>query len=481
MVKTIAPKGCHLLITGLLAFPAAAAPASPYGTDRIPFGLLSPWNVGIGSGAQWGSAGDADVAALRGLTGTLNGAVWGQPIYFATGGDPMTTITNSDPLQPVPPQTLHVPAGAQPAAGTDRHMAFYDATQPTRMWSYFGCNPGGGTISCALGGVWDVTGDGIQNTVSPGSDYNFAVGTITDFDLSQGTIAHALRFALSADASRAPGPTWTSNVPWPNTHIDYNGPSMYTGQITAGVTIGIPAGTDLSKLGLSQGGMMLARALQNYGAIWRDSGGSHQVVFYTTPESDSNPLIQQARGDLPRIVPQLSIMRNQGAETVNGGGSYQRAETAAAIYYPNTTPPQDLAQVQDEIAKAEAALGQAPVQRIGTLPAAPPQDQLAAIQAAIAKLQAAQTQPPAAILDLAPHLPVATPGTGQVVDAKGVPFSITPEGSVMARGEYVPGGGETLAVTSVDGVIWGQDASRPAHHWFIWNGQWWQEQTGTPR
>ena len=99
------------------------------------------------------------------------------------------------------------------------------------------------------------------------------------------------------------------------------GPSQYTGNIVAGVTIGIPADVNLNSLGLSQGGMMLAQALQDYGAIWRDSCGSRTICFYSTPESDGNPLIQGMRADLAKIVPLLTIMRNQGPNSVNGGGA----------------------------------------------------------------------------------------------------------------------------------------------------------------
>jgi hypothetical protein len=114
--------------------------------------------------------------------------------------------------------------------------------------------------------------------------------------------------------------TWTDNIPWPNSHEDYDGPKLYKGKIVAGSTFGIPANVDLLKLNLSQGGLMLAKALQNYGAIWRDSCDDGYLAFYSTPEAERNPLIRQIRMDLHRIVPHLDILRNQGAASVNGGG-----------------------------------------------------------------------------------------------------------------------------------------------------------------
>ena len=76
-----------------------------------------------------------------------------------------------------------------------------------------------GGLTAALGGVWDITGDGVANQLNPGSDYNFAVGTITAFDLAQGAINHAVRVAIGRDALKSPGLKWTDNIPWPNARI----------------------------------------------------------------------------------------------------------------------------------------------------------------------------------------------------------------------------------------------------------------------
>ena len=98
--------------------------------------------------------------------------------------------------------------------------------------------------------------------------------------MSQAAINHMVRLAISPDALKSPGATWTQNIPWPDTHEDYWGPRDYKGNIVAGSTFGIPMSVNLNSLGLSQGGMMLAKALQNYGGVWRDSGGTNQITFY---------------------------------------------------------------------------------------------------------------------------------------------------------------------------------------------------------
>ncbi len=293
-----------------------------------PFSASSPWNIGIGSNAQWGSKSDADVAQLDSARGFINGGDYSMPIYVGTASDPLVTITDDDGS--VPPQTLHVPLDAVPAPGSDANMAFYDSTQPGKVWSYWdvtfnnGHDPSGG-LTAGLGSVYDTGGDGFT-PISYGpnqQDFDYVGGVINSYDLANGSINHMVRLALSDDLEKmAAGSTWDTGVPWPDTHVDYNAPSAYSGDIVAGSTFGIPASVDLNSLGLSQGGMMLAKALQQYGAIWKDSsGGPDQVTLYAQYGQGGNPLLAQMQQDMGKIIPELSILRNQGPNSVNGGGT----------------------------------------------------------------------------------------------------------------------------------------------------------------
>ena len=219
------------------------------------------------------------------VNGVINAGEWGQPWYVGQGSDPLITVSDADTTEPVPnPDALHSPIAsaipAPPADGGDHHMAFFDLTQPTFMWSYFACSFNNGTdvtggVTCGLGSVSDACGDGVTNTVSACAlIIIFAIGTLP-FVIGNCRLAlfntMLPLFQNSPDLAKSPGPTWTDNIPWPNTHEDYFGPQQYTGNLIAGSTIGIPASVDLNSLGLSQGGMMIAKALQQYGAIWRDT------------------------------------------------------------------------------------------------------------------------------------------------------------------------------------------------------------------
>lgn len=452
------------IILALACMAPSLAVAQPYGTSLLPFAQTSFWNIGMGSGQQWSNPTDADAQQYHQLQGVMLSDTYGSPTYFGTASDPVMTVTDSDNLFGIPPQSIHIPAGVTPAAGTDQGLALFDSTQPTKGWSYWGCSVGIGAISCGLGGVMDITGDGVDTFGAP-SAYDGFAGVISDYDLSVGVIAHMLRYELSTNVSHCQG-DWSTNIPWPNQHVDYNCATMYSGPIMAGQTIGIPAGIDLRTLGLSQGGMMLATALQNYGAIWRDSCGTNNICFQTSPANSGNPMIQQMQADLPKIIPQLEILRNQGPNSVNGGadsiitisvGAFTGTNPASVLSDPTATAQLTALSTQiDQQQQTIAAIQSVPMPTLPT--------------------SATQAMPPTTLMPSSNTQ--ATPGVGTVLDADHNVFSVSNGGSVLQNGELVEGGGGTSAVTQVNGVIWGQD--NRTNQWFIWDGNWWVAQNSIP-
>lgn len=315
--------------------------------SQQPFSSASVWNIGIGSGATWSNATDADTEQLQGATWGVNCVEYSQPIYVGQWDDPVVEITNSDTIFPTPPQYVHVPINATPALPkgtppnqTDAHMAFFDLTNPGIMWSYYGCVLKNGTdvtggISAMLGSVQDVRSDQISTLNTPGANnYNFAIGTIRDWEMEAGVIKHAMRIALSYDILKSTGSTWLTNPTWPNNVEDYNGPTDYTGNVLWGVTVGIPSTVDVGSLGLTTAGLMVATALQQYGAIIRDSGGSGQVVFFAEPLCNTNhpTMVADINSDLPKMASSVFIMRNQGPNNINGGGTYPQPLPPLAIW-----------------------------------------------------------------------------------------------------------------------------------------------------
>ena len=160
------------------------------------------------------------------------------------------------------------------------------------MWAFWGCSLNNGQdvtggIGCGFGYLQNVCGDGVVKIAGSGGE-NYSIGTIRHYDLQQGAIDHTMRVSISDDLAKTTDSNWM-DVPWPTDHEDWNGPTAYAGTLIWGSTLGIPADVDLGSLHLSQGGLMLAKALQEHGAIVRDTGGTNQLTFYAEPQDANDP------------------------------------------------------------------------------------------------------------------------------------------------------------------------------------------------
>jgi hypothetical protein len=165
-----------------------------------------------------------------------------------------------------------------------------------------------------------------QNTGS------FAIGTMLQSEINARLIPHMLRFAIPRTlVAPPPGAGIYGGVQWPSiqTYDSCGGNfpgTCYTGHMPTGATIGIPASVNINSLGLTADGLALATALQNYGAMQRDTGGNSGIILYAqtsasfdaATETQINNMIR----DLNNIIrPYLRVLTNQGPSSVNGGGT----------------------------------------------------------------------------------------------------------------------------------------------------------------
>lgn len=314
----------------------------------------SMWVLPFGSNAVWSGDTDVDTASLIGKVGTVNADQNGIPIYVAAPGDPLVTFTSSgatgtqrDANLTV---TLHCPKSATPAKpfpGGDCQMVIFDpTTDPTKMWCWSGCSFVNGTD--VTGGVTATNGEvdlvcgSMEDALTGNFGFNAGMGVIRAADLdstqSPNGIQHGLRFACDI-SQLIPPTTWdlptnptTRKLPsgqtlqagavqiyWPQTHTDYNAPTAWTGNMPAGATVGVPSSVAMPS-GLTAGGKLLWQNAKNFGWHWRHTapGG---VTLYAEPGLENNSLIAGMRGDMAKIVPYLRVLRNQGATSVQGGGT----------------------------------------------------------------------------------------------------------------------------------------------------------------
>lgn len=311
-----------------------------------PFAKDDAFNIGIGNNAQWSNSTDAITAFAQGGTGSgyVNGAQqnpsYSVPIYLAQSSSSTQNILSYT--------NILTPNNASPASGTDHHMTF---VQPKTGSTYNGygfwhvINTGNASPSTYTasygGGPFDLSQ---YSTVYDGraSSILQMAGVIRPYDTTRGAIGHALAVAL-------PQSSMTPGYVWPARSQDGSAATSYTAGangIHMGMVFGIPSSVDLMSLGLTQGGILLANALQRYGAIVVDTGGSGGLLFMAEDEYDEGinttsftMMISQMNADITKIVSQVRVLVNQQSTqsslTLSGawgiGSTYSLAPTASLI------------------------------------------------------------------------------------------------------------------------------------------------------
>lgn len=303
-----------------------------------PFAYDDAFNIGIGNAATWSATGSAQTTFAQGGGGggNVNGAQqnpsYSIPVYVAVTGSPTVTIAGT---------SLKLPAGALPASGTDHHMTCVQPKSGTtyEMYGFYGVTYSGGTYSTTYGsnGPFDLSQYSTHYDGRASSIIQMA-GLIRPFDIAQGVIQHAVAMAL-------PETAMTTGPIFPATSQDSNASTNYTAGsngIHMGAVIGIPSSVNVSSLGLTSAGLMLATALQNYGAIVTDTGGSGGVIFYAEDQYDEGvntstftTAISNMNSDLVTITAQLRSLTNQqtsqSALTSSGGWGAGSTSSRASI------------------------------------------------------------------------------------------------------------------------------------------------------
>ncbi len=295
-------------------------------TPGTPFASDSIFNLPLGTGAQWMQNDQLSNAGVYiNTVGNYN-----ENIYTSDANDPLVTVTN-DAASGGQPGTfqVHIPAGAVPAGGDDKTFTVYDTA--TNTWNSFGgfhwTSDNTATVSQGSNEPFDGSG-----LTQDHSNWDEGVGTLTQNDLTAGTIDHMLRMELPTTMLMSYDKNNTNNLApfaYPQTQEDGfanngNGGPIYSGTIPYGVTIGIPQGTpEPPDVAANPGAHMLWTALQTHGAMVRDSGGNNNnVIFQADQNVDPNdPLIQAMNTYGSEIMAATQILANQGPDSVNGGGT----------------------------------------------------------------------------------------------------------------------------------------------------------------
>jgi hypothetical protein len=289
----------------------------------------------IGSNATYTSGSDPRtlnlIATSFGSTqiaAWINAEQYSHPIYVATNSDPLYNVHyNTAPVGENGSGTpeyngvvsFRIPSGAAKAVGSDAHLHIVDPDGRTlhEMWLFGSCS---GT-ECTTGGYapTNLYGSGIGTI----NGLNFGMrayggsaigGLIRTWEVQAGQIRHPLAVALYDDFHLQQG--WV----WPATQED-SGSEDYGGLIPMGSLVAIPQSVNLSTLGLSPSGLMLAQAFKDYGAYIVDTSAGFSVYAEPSIATQTPTQLAAMRADLNKIRAQLRVVTNNGPSSVGGGGT----------------------------------------------------------------------------------------------------------------------------------------------------------------
>jgi hypothetical protein len=315
-----------------LVTPDAHAAVTPVPTsrDRVvwPFASDSPWNVAVGSGARFAGVGDAITGDVRVGGAGINAGNWSHPVYEAQASDPVWQVYDRSPGDPTTMAwssqrlvaTIRAPLGLQPAgnpgvgdAWFDRHLHVVQPDGDTvhELYATY-VDQAARRISVTHSAQFSLSGSGMGTPSTRASGLAAMGGLIRAWELEAGQINHALAVALNNDQMRR-GPVWPASLE------DGHAATEYHGSVPMGTLMAIPPDVNLNTLGLSPGGLVLARALQDYGAYLTD--GSSRFVFYAEPAAEGMPQLAQMRTDVSRLQDLLRPITNNTPTTPGGGGT----------------------------------------------------------------------------------------------------------------------------------------------------------------
>jgi len=285
-----------------------------------PFSSDSPWNRAIGSGAVF-SAGDSAEThdLLDGPHALIHAGTWSMPIYLASADDPWVRVHDAENARDFRAQ---VPPGARPDPMGDRHMFVVEPGKTQVLEMYGARVRPDGSIETVRAFRVDLRGPGmfLRDGRFPGvraMDASGMGGVIRAWEIRAHRIAHAMTFLLPYARLRH-GPVW------PSAREDYWGFRDYHGHVPIGALIAIPPGVRIDRLGLSPDGLVLARALQDYGAYCDDSVGTDGIVLSAEGAAEGLPELEAMRRDFPVIRMALRVVLNNTPATPAGGGQPRR-------------------------------------------------------------------------------------------------------------------------------------------------------------
>ncbi|MHB1570258.1 MAG: hypothetical protein ACYC0H_13780, partial [Solirubrobacteraceae bacterium] len=257
--------------------PPPSEPALAPTTCWRPYGPSSPFNRTIPASpplvsnsaaiVRWLTSEGPPGNLVAGVAGTP--ADFGHPAYYSTPSDPKYRIYCTKPWGrcPIQGDVIRIPPGAQPAGGSDGHMAVVDLRTGWEydLWQASAPDRSNGTVTASWGGRTRINGSGLGPDATA-AHFGLLAGIIRAPELEAGSIDHALVMVTRC----------TNGYVFPAA----GGGSRCYGQPDApmaGMRIQLAmSGAQIDSLPVPKWKKTILRAFATYGAIIGDTGGSAQ-------------------------------------------------------------------------------------------------------------------------------------------------------------------------------------------------------------
>lgn len=280
---------CGALLATLVGTQAVAHGGVGQAPDCTrPYSDASPWNTPIAAGAAYESDSQARVNAIGGNLSS-DPSQYTYPVYYATSSTPIRPVKVSGWLSrssangatfgniESPTVQVRVPAGAQPAAGSDAQVIIIDLTTGDEWGFYNFAAAADGSLTAANGYRYATQGSAApvhprgNGFAARGAGIPYLAGLVRPCEIERGLIEHALAFAYDA-----PNGTFV----YPASKSDGNG----TGALTLPEGARLQLDPQLSEAAIRAWGcqgacLTIARALQTYGMYVVDNSGQAKVMM----------------------------------------------------------------------------------------------------------------------------------------------------------------------------------------------------------
>ena len=284
----------------------------PEQVDRTPYRAFSAdswFNTPLPDVARLNPDGEAILDYLS--TGPENGdgcvrlagagdSPWGHPIYWARDGDPEYDLGGVEEKRPPEVDELRIPHSAEPAENSDGHMSVFDREkgyvvaltdaeydEDSGEWSAKGAT----VTYLDSNGLFAETGESDDpRNMGTHRGNNGAVMAVRYDMVRAGAINHVLKIAA--------GPEVSERFIFPMVGSDGDELSNDPAVPPQGLRLRLKPDVDLESAELSGQALVIAQALQRYGAYIGDSGGVTALKLENTVAEGRGQLWEVSATDL---------------------------------------------------------------------------------------------------------------------------------------------------------------------------------------